>query len=887
MSRAYRLLLRAFPVDFRARFGADMEALFAARLAESRSSLRARTVVWARALGDVLRHAPAERLSALRHGRNSPWLRQRRRSHTEQFLRDVRVGARSLARAPGFTSVAVLTLALGIGANTAVFSVVHALLLRPLPYAEPDRLVSVWPGRTFNTTMIGRVAEGVPALESLAGISSWTMTLVDEGAEPIEVEAAFVSANYFDLLGARPLIGRTFAPEESAPGRSGVAVLSHDFWQTRYGGDPAIVGKNIRLASEGHDAHLVIGVMPRGHRAIGGDPVAWVPIVEQPGQTLIADPTWWINYRVGRLGRGATVENVETQLRRIAPVLRAEAPSIISEDDIRNPTAAPLREEAVGSIRLALLVLTGAVGLVLLIACVNVANLLLARGESRVHEVHVRRALGATRGRVVRQLLTESLLLSITGSLAGLLLSWVLLRVIVAQAPPGFPAMESVGIGTPVLLFALTISLAAALVFGALPALRAGGAAAREIVRDGSKGAIGVRAGNRLSTGLVSLEVALAIVLVMGSGLMLRTVQNLYDVDPGFRAEGALVLRPSPLRARYPDAPAFHHFYDDLLQRIESLPGVESAAGIQLLPVTTSNWSFPLYVQGSDVPRGASPPNHNFRIVTPGYFETMRIPLLLGRAFDSTDRGDARSVVVNSAFAERYWPGEDPIGRQVRVFSPAGEPRTVVGVVGDVRQFALHREPEPELYVPNTQWTWKVSLWIIARARNGDASSIAPAIRDVVWTQDAETPISQLEPLTNVVGRSAGTARFLAVLLIAFGGLALLLGAIGVYGVTAFTIARRLPEYGVRLALGANARDVLLSALGRGLLPVVIGVLLGWAGAFASTRLLRNLLFEVSPHDPVTFAAVTGLLGLVGLGALLVPAWRATRVDPISVLRRE
>jgi putative ABC transport system permease protein len=886
MSRTYRFLLLAFPAAFRARFGADMEALFEARLSEARGSVRL-AGVWAGALFDVIRHAPAERLSLLRSRHSQPRIPRGRRYLMEQFLRDVRTGFRSLVRVPGFTTVAVLTLALGIGANAAVFSVVFAMLLRPLPYAEPDRLVTVWPERNFNTTLVSRVAESVPALESIAGIAMWTMTLLEDGAEPIEVDAAFVSANYFDVLGTRPQLGRTFVPEEALPGRTEVAVLSYDFWQMRYAGDPAVIGRTIRLSSGEIEARTVIGVMPQGHRPIGGDPIAWVPIVEQPGHTVATDPTWWVGYRVARIAPGATRADVEAQLRRAGPALRAESSNMISEEDIQNPTAPPLREEAVGTIRPALLVLTGAVALVLLIACVNVANLLLARGEARAREVHVRRALGATRGRVVRQLLTESLLLAVLGALAGLATGWGLLRVIVAQAPPEFREMTSVTIGAPVLLFTLAVSITASLLFGALPALRAGRAAASDIVREGGKGSVGVRAGGTISTALVALEVALAILLVVSAGLMLRTLRNLYDVDPGFQADGVLTLRPTPSQSGFPDTQSFLRFYDDVLERVRSLPGVSSAAGIQLLPSTTSNWAFPLYIEDHTVPPGATPPSHNYRIVTPGYFETMRIPLMEGRSFTAADRGETKVVIVNRAFATRYWPGDDAVGKRIRVFMPSGEAHAVIGVVGDVRQFALHRSPEPEIYVPNHQWTWQASLSLVVRAENGDAANLASAIRDVVWSLDRDTPISQMEPLGNVVGRSAATARFVALLLTAFGALALVLGAVGVYGVTAFTVARRLPEFGVRVALGARPRDVVTSAVSSGIVPVVIGIALGWAGALASTRLLRNLLYEVSPTDPVTFAAVIGLLGMVGLGALLVPAWRATRVDPISVLHRD
>jgi predicted permease len=458
----------------------------------------------------------------------------------------------------------------------------------------------------------------------------------------------------------------------------------------------------------------------------------------------------------------------------------------------------------------------------------------------------------------------------------------------VAQAPPQFPQIATLGIGMPVLLFTLGISIACALVFGALPAVRAGRTAAGEIVREGGKGAVGMRAGGRLSAALVSLEIALAIVLVVSSGLMLRSVLNLYEVDPGLNADGVLVLRPNPPHARYRDTAAFQRFYDDIVTQIEAVPGVESAAGIQLMPVTFGNWDFPMYLQDHEVRTGATPPSHNFRLVTPGYFETMRIPLLQGRTIAPEDRARGqRVVVINRAFAERYWPGEDPVGKHIRVFTPAGEPLSVIGVVGDVRQAALHIEPQPELYMPHSQWAWKASLWILVRAQGGDASSLASSIRDAVWSIDPQVPVSQMEPLERVIDRSAGTSRFLAVLLAVFGALALLLGAVGVYGVTAFTVARRLPEFGLRVALGARGKHVLRSALGRGLAPIALGVALGMAGALAGTRLLRNLLFGVSPTDPLTFAVVTGLLGLIAVGALLPPAWRATHVDPLSVLRRE
>jgi putative ABC transport system permease protein len=882
---AYRVLLRAFPRSFRERFGADMEAVFTSRLAEG-TSVGARARIWVRALMDVMRHAPAERLAALRGG--SGVRPAGRGFRLGEGMRDVRYGVRALVRAPLFTVVGVLTLALGIGANTAVFSVVHALLLQPLPYEEPDRLVYVWPERSsFNTAMVGRVDEAVPSLEGVAGLSLWAMTLVEDGAEPIEVETAFVSANYFDVLGAHPLLGRTFEAADAEPSRAGVAILSYELWQRRYGGDPAVVGQTIGLADADHAIREVIGVMPRGHRPLEGSPLAWTPLPDH-GTPVRTDASWWVHARVGRLAAGATRAQAEAGLRTIAIALRAEAPNVIQEEDVRAPTLPPLREHEVGSIRSALLVLTGAVALVLLIACVNVANLMLARGEARGREVAVRGALGASRYRIVRQLMTEALLLALAGAAAGVLLAHALLRGIVARAPASIADMSAVGLGSPVLVFALAASLASAVVFGVLPAFRLGGAATGNAVREGRMGAVGVRASGRATSALVTLEVALAVILVAGAGLMARTLSNLYAVPRGFDSAGVLALRPNPPHTRYLDVPSYRDFYEQALARIRTLPDVASAAGIQNLHLTTQDWSFPMYIEGHALVDVASPPLHSLRVVTPDYFATLRIPLVRGRVIEEGDRAGRQLVaVVNRAFAERYWPGTDPVGRELRTFTSTGPPITVVGVVGDVRQFALNRAPEPEVYIPHAQLAWKAPLWLVVRSRTGDPVRLGPSIRDAISAVDAQVPVSQVQTFAAVIDDSAATTRFLTLLLGFFGASALILGAIGVYGVTAFTVARRVPEFSVRLALGARGRDVLGVALARALGPIVIGIALGLAGAFASTRLLRGMLFEVGATDPVTFIAVAALLALVGVMAVLAPASRAARVQPAAVLRQE
>jgi len=898
--RAYRWLMRGLPGALRRRFGDEIETLFAERLAEA-GSLPARLRVWLRGIADLGAHSLAERTAWLRRpprrrARRRPDggdpRRRHRRSRRSEPMRstigDLRFTLRGLGRSPGFALVVTLTLALGIGATTAVFSVVHALLLRPLPYAEPHELVAVWPEKTMSKAMIRRVAEGVPALESLSGISVWRFLAAGDGAEPEEVEVGLVSPHQFDLLGVPPMIGRTFRPEEGMKGNAGEVVLAYDFWATRYGADPQILGRQVRLAGADYDTRTVIGVMPPGFRPVVADRLAgWVPLEEEPGATLATDDSWYVNWTVARLAAGASIEQAEAQLRAIAPVLRAEVPAIIDEEDVRTASIEPLRATRVGRAGGVLWLLLGAVSLVLAIACANVANLLLARGEARSRELAVRRALGAGSARLVRMLLTESAVLALAGGALGVALALGLLRVILARVPPEFPPAGEVTIDGAVLAFSLALSLLCALGFGVAPALRARRADAPDALRQGSRGWVGVRR-RSMSSALVAAEVALAVLVVVGSGLTLRTLRNLYQVDPGFDAEGLVVLRPNPPPWRYGEPEAKKRFYAEVLERFSDLPEVESAAGIQLVPVTSGNWSFPTYPEGLELAAGASPPSTNFRVVTPGYFETMRIPRLRGRTVGEDDRAEApRAAVVNRTFAEQFWPGEDPIGKEVRIFSDDSDPWRVIGVVADVHQRALDVEPRPEIYVPDRQLGWDVTLSLIVRVRGDDPLRAAPTLRELVWQIDDETAIADLDTMQRVVGESAATARFLALLLGSFGVLALVLGAVGVYGVTAYTVARREGEFGVRLALGAVKRQIMGSALGRGLLPVAAGIAVGVTAATFGTRVLGDLLFGVEPGDPLTSAAVALLLGLVGLGATLVPAWRATRLDPAEVLRAE
>jgi putative ABC transport system permease protein len=547
----------------------------------------------------------------------------------------------------------------------------------------------------------------------------------------------------------------------------------------------------------------------------------------------------------------------------------------------------PLAAYVVGDFGPVLWVTLAAVSLVLLIACANVANLLLARGEARGADLAVRTALGAARSRVIRMLLAESAILAGLGGALGILLSFGLVRLVVAAAPADFPRIREVAVDGSVLAYAVGATVVAALLAGLVPALRASRVDATASLRGATRAASG-RRGSRLTLAVVGIEVTLAVVVTVGSGLMLRSLQRLSGVDTGLDTHGVVVLHPTPPGGRYPDGAAFQTYYSQVLERVRAVPGVESAGAIHLLPGTLGNWSFPTWPEGVDIPEGSAVPSVNFRVIWPGYFETVGMRPARGRLLEATDGADDEKVaLVNQAFVDRFWPGQDAIGRTVRMFSSTGDAYRVVGVVGNVRQHGLAREPRPEMYFTHRQWGWNMSFWIVARVRGDAPLEHAAALKQAVWSVDRDVPVTGLDELARVFGSSAATTRFLALVLSSFGALALALGAIGVFGVTAFTVARRAPEFGVRVALGASRAGVLRTALTTCALPVGIGVVLGLAGAAAASRALRSVLFGVEPSDPVTFASVAATLVVAALFASLLPAWRASRVDPVRVLGSE
>jgi predicted permease len=882
--RVYRTLLRALPGRFRRRFGADMEEVFALRRGEARGLARG-AWVWTRALTDLVAIALRERAAGITTIATTASL-DRGGGGMGSLLPDLRQAARALANAPVLAATVIVTLALGIGASTATFSVVHAVLLASLPYAEPERLVVLWPERNFNTAMVRELLASSPALESATGISGWTFTFTGEG-EPLEVEGARVSPAHFRVLGVEPMLGRTFTDHEGIPGNEDVAILSHGFWVRTFGADPAVLGRRIQLATNDHATRTVVGVMPPDFRPVVSAPQVWVPLSVHPTTPMVEDDTWYVNHRVARLAPGASVEEAGAQVRAFAQRALEAMPRIIDEDDVRVAGVRPLHRHAAGSMGPVLWVALGAVSLVLLIACVNVANLLLARGVAREHDLAVRAALGAGRERVARALLTESGLLGVLGGALGVVLSYGLVRVIVGLAPADFPRIGEVGLDGAVLLWAVAATVASTLLAGLLPAVRTSRVDPAVTLGGSSRAASG-RRGSRLTPFLVGAEVALAVVVVVGSGLMLRSLERVTAEDPGLEAAGVLVFRASPPSGRYPDAPSVEAFYRQVLERVSGLPEVERASAIHLLPGTGSNWMFPTEPEGYEI--GNAPvPSVNYRMVYPGYFETVGTSLVQGRFLGPGDDREAQAVaVVNQAFVDRFWPGVAPVGRTLAVPLAGEGPFRVVGVVADVRQHGLASEPRPEMYFTHAQVGSTASFWIVARMRPGiDPPTQAATVQNAVWSVDPGVPLSGMDELSHVFGASVATTRFLAAVLGAFGTLALVLGAVGVFGVTAFTVGSRRSEFGVRIALGASRGEVLRSALSMSMLPVGAGLAVGLLVASTSSDALATALYEIEPTDPLTFGVVALTLMLVASGAALLPAWRASRLDPVEVLNQE
>ena len=799
-------------------------------------------------------------------------------------LQDLRYGARLLVRSPGFSLVAIIALAIGIGANTAIFSVVYTLLLQRLPYRDADRLAIVWEHNTVRdrkSNVVGPAnfihwREMNQVFEDLAAVTITYSVTVTGNGDPEELQAQSISAELFQILGVAPALGRGFTPEENVPGTRSV-VISDRLWRRRFGADPGILERP--MISQG-TPFTVVGVMPPGFSFLDKSVDVWLPIgftaqSRTPrGRSLMV---------VGRLKPGVNAARAQLDMTRVSANLTEMFPAFNTGWTSR---VVLIREQLTGDVRPALIVLAAAVAFVLLIACANVANLLLARATARQRELAVRAALGAGRARLVRQLLAESLILSGIGGLCGLLLAWSalgFLRAVVAERLP-VQRLEMVGIDPYVLLFTLAASLVCGLVFGAVPALTASGSTLTDSLKDGGRSGSGFR-GKRTRSAFVIVEVALALVLLVGAGLLLRSFVRLLDRSPGFDASRTITMRISLPQARYGGDGQRAQFLDRFFQQVDALPGVKASGAISFLPLTGLGAATSMQIVGQPVPPQGQEPVTDVRVITHGYLKTMGVPLLKGRLFNVQDASDAKGrVVINETMALRHWPGEDPIGKRVRIAWDSLEDE-VIGVVGDVRHAGLDGEIRPMTYWPYARNPYSTMTVTVRTA--ADPNRIVPSIAGLVRQLDPELALANVKTMDEVVSDSVAQRRLTMLLLTIFAGAALLLAAVGIYGVIAYSVTERTQEIGIRMALGAQRGAVLRMVITQALVLAVTGIAVGGCGALLLTRLMEGLLFEVKPADPLTFAVVSGILAGVALLASYIPGRRATQVDPVIALRAE
>ena len=811
----------------------------------------------------------------------------------QTLLQDLRYGARLLLKQPSFTMIAIVTLALGIGANTAIFSVVNAVLLEPLPYKDADNLVMVWENNkrrgpdqrnVVNPANFMDWKEQNNVFSEMAAFIDVSAILTNDG-EPEELPAQLASPNLFTLLGVEAIRGRALNADDGKPDAPRVVVLSYGLWQRRFGGDPAIIGRKLIL---NRNENTVVGVMPAGFQwhirqnsLSGRVAELWTPYVitsemrQRRGRFLSA---------VARLKPGVTVEQAKAEMTGLGARLEQQHSDFNTNWGVN---VVPLRTQLVGEIRLALWILLGAVAFVLLIACANVANLLLARATARQKEIAVRAALGASRGTIVRQLLTESVLLSVFGGLAGLVLAWWGTEALIRLSPPELADLQAVRINLPVLLFTFVVAMLTGIIFGLVPAFEAARVDLNETLKDGGKNPGAASRSHRLRNVFVVAEVALALVLLIGAGLLIRSFARLQAVDPGFNASNLLTMRVSLPGRKYDNDEKRLTFFRQALERMQTLPGVESVGAVSFLPFAGPGAGTSVEIEG----RPKLPPGQSLTtgvLVTDlHYFRTMQIPLKRGRLFTEQEATEMRHVVViNEAFANKHFPNEEPLGKRITIaMKNENLPCEIIGIVADSKFTTLDSPVEPMSYWPHPELAYS-GMTLVLRTK-GDAASMANPARETIRALDSEQPVSDVRTMESLLAKSVSRARFNTLLLAVFALVALLLAGVGIYGVMSYSVAQRTHELGIRMALGARQNDVLQLVLRQGMKLSLLGVAIGLGAAFGLTRLLTTLLFGVQATDPLTFAGIALLLTGIALLACYLHARRETKVDPMIALRYE
>jgi putative ABC transport system permease protein len=809
----------------------------------------------------------------------------------QTLLQDLRYAIRTMANNRTFTALAVLALALGIGANTVIFSVVNAVLIRSLPFPDPDRIIMVFESDLQQSSQEAIAAANFldwrdqnQVFEDIAAYREEAFNLTGTD-RPERAAGVVTTAGLFPVLGVTPILGRVFQSDEENLGSGRVAVISQNLWERRFASDPNVIGQTLTSNSE---PLTIIGVMPSGFR-FPEEADLWIPPrqfvpehVLRPTVNMSTNRDSHYLSAIARLKPGQTLQQARANMDAVARRMEEQNPN---ENAGRGVSLATLREQIVGDIRPTLLVLFGAVGFVLLIACANVANLLLARAATRQKEIAIRTALGATRFRLVRQLLAESVLLALLGGGLGSLLAMWGIGPLISLMPAGIYGAKDIGIDGLVLGFTLAVSLLTGVVFGLVPALQATKSDLNESLKEGGRGGSAGARRNRARSLLVVSEIALSMVLLIGAGLMTKSFFRLEQVNPGFETRNVMAMRLSLPAVQYPDERRRAAFFQQVIQRLQAVPGVQSGAAISRLPLTPGNSGRGVTIAGRPTDVSSEGPSADYRVISADYFRVMGVPVLKGRSFTEADNSDAPPVaVINETMAQRYWPGEDPLGQRMRIEDD--DPwMEIVGVVGAVKHFGLDSKSRPEFYVPYLNDPWPFMTAVIRSTSN--PSSLADAMRREVWAIDKDLPVPEIKSMDQLLSGSVAGRQFNMLLLGIFAGVALVLAAVGIYGVMSYSVTQRTHEIGIRMALGAKQSDVVKLVVRQGIALALAGVGMGLAGALGLTRVLASLLFEVGTTDPATFVAISLLLTAVALGACFVPARRAARVDPMIALRYE